>query len=72
MMRAMSELFVAILYGIVGCFGAVSIGLTVGGYGMYLARMGLEDRSEGIRLMEWGLSTLFVVMCVSLAIRFLS
>jgi hypothetical protein len=68
----MTQLLIAILYGIVGCFGALSIGLTIGGYGMYLARVGIEGRSDGIRLMEWGLSTLFVVMCVAVLTRFLT
>lgn len=63
---------ILILYGVVGFFGAVSIGLLLGGYVVYLARMGLEGRADGIRLMEWGVSVLFVVMLVAIGIRFLS
>ena len=68
----MLETLRLILYGIVGFFGAVSLALLIGGYGMYLARAGLEGRAEGIRLMEWGVSVMFVVMLVSVGIRFLS
>ncbi len=68
----MVEMLVLILYGIVGFFGAVSLSLMLGGYGMYVARTGLEDRADGVHLMEWGVTILFVVMLVSLGIRFLS
>jgi len=68
----MIETFKLILYGVVGFFGAVSIGLMLGGYIVYLARMGLEGRAEGIGYMEWGVTVMFVVMLSALLIRFLS
>jgi hypothetical protein len=68
----MIETLKLILYGVIGFFGATSIGLMLGGYTVYLARMGLEGRAEGIRYMEWGISVMFVVMLAALLIRFLS
>ncbi len=67
----MLETLRLILYGIVGFFGALSLALMIGGYGMYLARAGLEGRAEGIRLMEWGISIIFVVTLVAVGIQFL-
>jgi len=68
----MIETFKLILYGVVGFFGAASIGLMVVGYIIYMARMGLEGRAEGIGYMEWGVTVMFVVMLVAILIRFLS
>jgi hypothetical protein len=68
----MLETLRLILFGVVGFFGAVSIGLIIGGFATYVARAGLEGRVEGIRVMEWGVSVMFVVMLVAIGIRFLS
>jgi hypothetical protein len=73
-MRDMSmlETLRLILFGVVGFFGALSIGLMIGGYTTYIARAGLEGRVAGIRVMEWGVSVMFVVMLVAVGMKFLS
>lgn len=63
---------VLFLYAIVGFFGALSIGLFIAGYSIYLVRMGLDGRSLGIEFMVWSVTVMFVVLLCAVAIRFLS
>ncbi len=60
------------LYGIIGMFGALSIGLFIAGYIIYLVRMGLENRSFGIHFMEWSVTIMFVAVLCAVLLRFLS
>ena len=67
----MAETIALFLYGIIGCFGAVGIGLFIGGYIVYLVRMGLDGRSLGVDLMTWGVTVMFVVLLCTVLLRFL-
>lgn len=57
------------LYGAIGFFGAAGMYFLVVGYSLYLVRMGLEGRTQGIRYMEWGVSIMFVVAVLSIILR---
>ena len=50
------------LYGVIGFFGAVSILAFVGGFVLYIIRLGTDRRREGLIIMEWGVTMLFVVV----------
>ena len=65
----MLEMLFVFMYGSMGFFAAASFGLLVGGYILYLVRMGTEARDAGIEFMEWGVTMLFVVLILAFIVR---
>lgn len=55
-----------VLYASVGFFGGLAALLFIGGFVIYMVRLGTEHRSEGIDYMIWGITIMFVVACLSL------
>ena len=54
------ETVALVLYGAIGLFGALSVLTLIGGFSLYMVRLGTEHRKEGIKIMEWGVVFLFV------------
>ncbi len=50
------------LYGLIGFFGAVAVLIFGSGLVLYLVRIGTDHRVEGIDIMIWGVTILFVVI----------
>ena len=48
-----------------GILLAISMVFFGGGFALYLARLGRTYRSEGLNIMQWGVSTLFVFVVLS-------
>ena len=48
-----------------GILLAISMVFFGGGFVLYLARLGRTYRSEGLNIMQWGVSTLFVFVVLS-------
>ena len=63
---------VLVLYGAVGFFGAISTITFIGGFGLYIVRLGTEHRREGIVIMSWGVTTLFVVVILAFILKWIS
>ena len=51
-----------ILYAIIGALGGFSVVIFVSGFILYIVRLGTERRAEGIFMMEWGVTSLFVAV----------
>lgn len=50
------------LYGTIGFFGALAVLAFGSGFVLYLVRIGTDQRVEGIDIMIWGVTILFVVI----------
>lgn len=50
------------LYGMIGFFGAAAFITFGGGMTIYLVRMALDNRVEGIDVMIWGCTIFFIVL----------
>jgi hypothetical protein len=50
-----------VLYGVIGFFGTLGVGLFIAGFFVYAVRQGVERRAEGITLMVWSVTVMFVV-----------
>lgn len=59
-----------ILHGLIGFFGAASVGVFGWGFSVYITRLGTERREEGIEIMEWGVSILVVVLLLIGVLRY--
>lgn len=56
------------LYATVGFFGAAALLLFSAGLLIYMVRLGTVHREDGVEIMAWGVSVMFIVMCLSLAL----
>ena len=61
-----------VLYSAIGVFGAASLVTFLAGAGTYFARMGLEYRLDGIRVMEWGIRLIITTLFLIGLLRFLT
>lgn len=55
----------------IGIGGAISMLLFVWGFGVYIVRLGNDNRSAGIHIMMWAVSLLFFVVLCGGAVRLL-
>lgn len=55
----------------IGIGGAASLLMFAWGFSVYIARLGNENRAEGIHLMAWGVTILFGVIVLGGILRFL-
>jgi hypothetical protein len=53
--------FFGIFNAIAGIMLVVAILLFIGGFIIYLVRLGIPSRVEGLNIMQWGVMTLFVL-----------
>lgn len=60
---------IAITYGLIGFLGALSAIVFVWGFGIYIIRIGLEHRKDGIAIMRWGVALAITVVVVIGALR---
>lgn len=65
-----TEQLVFLLYGLIGCLGAVAITVFIWGFVMYLVRLGTVQRDDGIKIMEWGVGLVITVVVVIGVLRF--
>lgn len=61
-MMEVRETISPFLYGLIGFFGALAFVTFGGGMAVYLVRMGLDNRVEGIDIMIWGVTIFFIVL----------
>lgn len=66
----MTELFITVLYGLIGVTGALSVVVFVWGLSVYIARLGTERRTEGIDTMEWSVGLAVTVIVLIGFLRF--
>lgn len=57
---------VLILYGVIGFFGTLGVGLFAAGIFVYIVRLGVERRAEGITLIVWSVTIMFVVAILAI------
>jgi len=55
-----------LLYGVIGFFGTLGVGLFMAGLFVYVVRLGVERRAEGITLMVWSVTIMFVVAILAI------
>lgn len=62
---------ILVLYGVIGFFGTLGVGLFIAGIFVYLVRQGVERRSEGITLIVWSVTIMFVVAILAILLGFI-
>ena len=69
-------LYLVILYGLIGAFGALALIIGVWGFNVYITRLGterrLESRDDGLEIMEWAVVIMVVVVLLAGLLRYLT
>jgi hypothetical protein len=60
-----------VLYGVIGFFGTLGVGLFIAGFFVYAVRQGVERRADGISLIVWSVTIMFVVAILSILLGFI-
>ena len=66
-----SSLIIAIVYGIVGGVGALSVFVMIWGFVTYIVRLGTVRRDEGIKIMAWGVRLIITAIILIGVLRLL-